>query len=194
MNKNFMQIDDNFGVVSDEKGNISLVRSENNEVQLEDILNKENELEYLSDKYKSKQLELEIIKENIGMSNVLNIASLAGGVYIYSLGVATNPVYVSLLVGVGVYALFNIISIGASHGTIISHYKKRKKLLIELEELEEQIPVVNKELEDIKDKAVYKVEDISDVRDMNNTLSEDYIKDISKVKVRRLVRNNDKNR
>ena len=66
--------------------------------------------------------------------------------------------------------------------------------MIELEELEEQIPVVNKELEDIKDKAVYKVEDTSDVRDMNNTLSEDYIKDTSKVKVRRLVRNNDKNR
>ena len=188
MNKNLVQIDDNLGVVSDEKGNISLVRSENNEVQLEDILNKENELEYLSDKYKSKQLELEIIKENIGTANFLNIVSLAGGVYIYSLGVATNPVYVALLVGVGVYALFNIISIGAGHGTIISYYKKRKKLLIELEKLEEQIPVVSKELENIKDKAVYRAEDTVEVRNMNNTYDEGYIKDTSKVKVRRLVR------
>lgn len=194
MNKSFMQIGGNLGVVSDENGNISLVRSENSDVQLEDILNKENELEYLSDKYKSKQLELEITKENIEMSNVLNIASLAGGVYIYSLGVATNPVYVSLLVGVGVYALFNVISIGASHGTIIGHYKKRKKLLTELEELEKQIPMVSKELEDIKDMAVYMVEDTNEVSDMNNTFSEGYMKDTSKVKVRRLVRNNDKNR
>ena len=72
--------------------------------------------------------------------------------------------------------------------------RERKRLFKDKVDIEKQMSIVSKELEDIKDKAVYKVEDISDVRDMNNTLSEDYIKDTAKVKVRRLVRNNDKNR
>ena len=38
------------------------------------------------------------------------------------------------------------------------------------------------------------VEDTNKVSDMNDTLNESYIKDTSKVKIRRLVRNNDKNR
>ena len=38
------------------------------------------------------------------------------------------------------------------------------------------------------------VEDTNEVRGINNTLNESYIKDTSKVKIRRLVRNNDKNR
>lgn len=71
---------------------------------------------------------------------------------------------------------------------------ERRKLFKGKLELEKQISIVSKELEDIKDKIVYMVEDTSDVRDMNNTYDESYIKDTSKVKVRRLVRNNDKNR
>ena len=71
---------------------------------------------------------------------------------------------------------------------------ERKKLFKGKLELEKQISIVSKELEDIKDKTVYMVEDTSDVRDMNNTYDEGYMKDTAKVKVRRLVRNNDKNR
>ena len=47
MNKNLVQISNNFGVVSDENGEIKVVTKSETNCEFQNILLKENELQYL---------------------------------------------------------------------------------------------------------------------------------------------------
>lgn len=156
------------------------------------ILDKENRLEYLIDRYRDIEKNLNDNKKKIIYSELYNMILLIIETIVYILFRGNSSI--GLIIGLIInYIIFNAISIGF-FGTRMGRNRERKRLFKDKVDIEKQMSIVSKELEDIKDKAVYKVEDISDVRDMNNTLSEDYIKDTAKVKVRRLVRNNDKNR
>ncbi len=150
------------------------------------ILDKENRLEYLISRYRDIEKSLNDNKRKIIYSELYNIILLIIETIVYILfrGNSSIVLIIGLIIN---YIIFNAISIGF-FGTRMGRNSERKKLFKGKLELEKQISIVSKELEDIKDKTVYMVEDTSDVRDMNNTLSEDYIKDTSKVKVRRLVR------
>ena len=150
------------------------------------ILDKENRFKYLINRYRDIEKKLNDNKKKIIYSELYNIILLIIETIVYILFRGNSSI--GLIIGLIInYIIFNAISIGF-FGTRMGRNSERKKLFKGKLELEKQISIVSKELEDIKDKTVYMVEDTSDVRDMNNTLSEDYIKDTSKVKVRRLVR------
>ena len=150
------------------------------------ILDKENRFKYLINRYRDIEKKLNDNKKKIIYSELYNIILLIIETIVYILFRGNSSI--GLIIGLIInYIVFNAISIGF-FGTRMGRNSERKKLFKGKLELEKQISIVSKELEDIKDKTVYMVEDTSDVRDMNNTLSEDYIKDTSKVKVRRLVR------
>lgn len=164
----------------------------NDNIEDKSILDKENRLEYFISRYRDIEKNLNNNKKKIIYSELYNIILLIIETIVYILFRGNSSI--GLIIGLIInYIVFNAINIGF-FGTRMGRNSERKKLFKRKLELEKQISIVSKELEDVKDKAVYKVEDTSDVRDMNNTFSEDYIKDTSKVKVRRLVRNNDKNR
>lgn len=154
------------------------------------ILDKENRLEYLISRYRDIEKSLNDNKRKIIYSELYNMILLIIETVVYILFKGNNSI--GLIIGLIInYILFNAISIGF-FGTRMGRNSERKKLFKEKLDLEKQVSIVSKELEDVKDRAVYRVEDTNDVRDMNNTLSEDYIKDTSKVKVRRLVRKDNK--
>ena len=152
------------------------------------ILDKENRLEYLISRYRDIEKNLNDNKRKIIYSELYNIILLIIETLVYILFRGNSSI--GLIIN---YIVFNAISIGF-FGTRMGRNSERKKLFKEKLELEKQIAIVSKELEDIKDNIVYMVEDTNKVSDINNTLNESYIKDTSKVKIRRLVRNNDKNR
>ena len=156
------------------------------------ILDKENRFKYLIGRYRDIEKSLNDNKRKIIYSELYNMILLIIETLVYILFRGNSSI--GLIIGLIInYIVFNAISIGF-FGTRMGRNSERKKLFKEKLELEKQIPIVSKELEDIKHNIVYMVEDINEVSDMNNTLNESYIKDTSKVKVRRLVRNNDKNR
>ena len=156
------------------------------------ILDKENRLEYLISRYRDIEKNLNDNKRKIIYSELYNIILLIIETLVYILFRGNSSI--GLIIGLIInYIVFNAIIIGF-FGTRMGRNSERKKLFKEKLELEKQIAIVSKELEDIKDNIVYMVEDTKEVSDMNDTLNESYIKDTSKVKIRRLVRNNDKNR
>lgn len=156
------------------------------------ILDKENRFKYLIGRYRDIEKSLNDNKRKIIYSELYNMILLIIETLVYILFRGNSSI--GLIIGLIInYIVFNAISIGF-FGTRMGRNSERKKLFKEKLELEKQIPIVSKELEDIKDNIVYMVEDTNEVRGINNTLNESYIKDTSKVKIRRLVRNNDKNR
>ena len=156
------------------------------------ILDKENRLEYLISRYRDIEKNLNDNKRKIIYSELYNIILLIIETLVYILFRGNSSI--GLIIGLIInYIVFNAFSIGF-FGTRMGRNSERKKLFKEKLELEKQIAIVSKEWEDIKDNIVYMVEDTNEVSDMNDTLNESYIKDTSKVKIRRLVRNNDKNR
>ena len=65
MNKSLLQINDNYGAVSDENGNIKEITKENNNYEFKDILLKENYLQELNEKLNSSKEELSCNKYDI---------------------------------------------------------------------------------------------------------------------------------
>lgn len=156
------------------------------------VLDKENRFKYLIDRYRDIEKNLNDNKKKIIYSELYNMILLIIETLVYILFRGNSSI--GLIIGLIInYIVFNAVSIGF-FGTRMGRNSERKKLFKEKLELEKQIAIVSKELEDIKDNIVYMVEDTNEVRGINNTLNESYIKDTSKVKIRRLVRNNDKNR
>lgn len=161
-------------------------------VRDESVLDKENRFKYLINRYRNIEKSLNDNKKKIIYSELYNMILLIIETIVYVLFRGNSSI--GLIIGLIInYIIFNAISIGF-FGTRMGRNSERKKLFKEKLELEKQIAIVSKELEDIKDNIVYMVEDTNEVRGINNTLNESYIKDTSKVKIRRLVRNNDKNR
>ena len=156
------------------------------------VLDKENRFKYLIGRYRDIKKRLNDNKKKIIYSELYNMILLIIETLVYILFRGNSSI--GLIIGLIInYIIFNAISIGF-FGTRIGRNRERKRLFKDKVDIEKQIAIVSKELEDIKDNIVYMVEDTNEVRGINNTLNESYIKDTSKVKVRRLVRNNDKNR
>lgn len=161
-------------------------------IENKSILDKENRFKYLIGRYRDIEKNLNDNKRKIIYSELYNMILLIIETVVYILFRGNSSI--GLIIGLIInYIIFNTISIGF-FGTRIGRNRERKRLFKDKVDIEKQISIVNKELEDIKDNIVYMVEDTNGVRGINNTLNESYMKDTSKVKVRRLVRNNDKNR
>ena len=162
------------------------------DIEDQSILDKENRFKYLISRYRDIEKSLNDNKRKIIYSELYNMILLIIETLVYILFRGSSSI--GLIIGLIInYIIFNAISIGF-FGTRIGRNRERKRLFKDKVDIEKQIAIVSKELEDIKDNIVYMVEDTNEVRGINNTLNESYIKDTSKVKIRRLVRNNDKNR
>lgn len=157
MNQNLVQINDNYGAVSDENGNIKVISKENSDCELKDILIRENELENLSLKLNTAKKELSSNKIDIILGEILNTLIVAGEIFIY---VVLNST-VSAAALIAAMALFYIPTKGMTlmaEGSRIGRYIKWKKLNATIRDLDEKIPQLEKTLTDMKAKTKYNVE------------------------------------
>ena len=157
MNQNLVQINDNYGAVSDENGSIKVISKENSDCELKDILAKENELEDLSLKLNTAKKELFSNKIDTIFGEILNTVIISGEIVLYF---TLNSILPTAIL-ITVMTLFYIPTKGVnlvSGGSRIGRHIKRKKLNATIRDLDEKIPQLEKILTDMKTKTKYNVE------------------------------------
>lgn len=191
MNEYLSQISDNYGIVSDENGEIKVVTKSENNCEFQDILLKENELENLNQELITAKSELTENKANTIFAELGNLVIIGGGIF---LSIELFPVVSTqslIYMLIGTYAIIKSISL-VMYGTRIGRYKKNKKLKSTIESLEENSVQLEAELKNLKEKAKYRVE--SDTKDYcaqygsTKNASEVLNEDLGKVQVLKLTR------
>ena len=126
MNEYLSQISENYGIVSDENGEIKVVTKSESNFEFQDVLLKENELEILKQELMDAKEKLIDNKERIIFGELCNLVIIGGGIFlgIELFSVVTPQLLVYLLTGM--YAITKAINI-AMNGTRIGRYKKNKK-------------------------------------------------------------------
>lgn len=195
MNEYLSQISDNYGIVSDENGEIKVVTKSATNYELQDILLKENELENLNQELIAAKEKLIDNKERTINGELCNLVIIVG---LIILAVAIFPVVSAqflIYLLTGFYAITKAINI-AMNGTRIGRYKKNKKLNSSIKSLEENSLQLAYELVNLKEKAKYKVE--SDTKNYcaqygsTKNASEVLNEGLGKVKVMKLTRKHPK--
>lgn len=195
MNEYLSQISDNYGIVSDENGEIKVVTKSATNYELQDILLKENELENLNQELIAAKEKLIDNKERTINGELCNLVIIVG---LIILAVAIFPVVSTqflIYLLTGFYAITKAINI-AMNGTRIGRYKKNKKLNSSIKSLEENSLQLAYELVNLKEKAKYKVE--SDTKNYcaqygsTKNASEVLNEGLGKVKVMKLTRKHPK--
>ena len=195
MNEYLSQISDNYGIVSDENGEIKVVTKSETNCEFQDILLKENELENLNQELITAKEELTENKANTIFGELGNIVIIGGGIF---LGIELFPATsTQLLINMlmGFYVISKSILL-AMCGTRMGRYKKNKKLKSSIEFLEENSVQLEVELKNLKEKAKYRVE--SDTKDYcaqygsTKNTSEVLNADLGKVQVLKLTRKHPK--
>lgn len=191
MNEYLSQISDNYGIVSDENGEIKVVTKSENNCEFQDILLKENELENLNQELIAAKSELTENKANTIFAELGNLVIIGGGIF---LSIELFPVVSTqslIYMLIGTYAIIKSISL-VMYGTRIGRYKKNKKLKSTIESLEENSVQLEAELKILKEKAKYRVE--SDTKDYctqygsTKNASKVLNEDLGKVQVLKLTR------
>lgn len=191
MNEYLSQISDNYGIVSDENGEIKVVTKSETNCKFQDILLKENELENLNQELITAKSELTENKANTIFAELGNLVIIGGGIF---LSIELFPVVSTqslIYMLIGTYAIIKSISL-VMYGTRIGRYKKNKKLKSTIESLEENSVQLEAELKNLKEKAKYRVE--SDTKDYcaqygsTKNASEVLNEDLGKVQVLKLTR------
>lgn len=191
MNEYLSQISDNYGIVSDEFGEIKVVTKSENNCEFQDILLKENELENLNQELIAAKEKLIDNKERTINGELCNLVIIVG---LIMLAIAIFPVVSTqslIYMLIGTYAIIKSISL-ALYGTRIGRYKKNKKLKSTIESLEENSVQLEAELKNLKEKAKYKVE--TDTKNYcaqygsTKNASEVLNEDLGKVKILKLTR------
>ena len=188
MNEYLSQISENYGIVSDEFGEIKVVTKSETNCKFQDILLKENELENLNQELITAKSEL---TANTIFGELGNLVIIGGGIFlsIELFPVVSTQSLICMLIGT--YAIIKSISL-ALYGTRIGRYKKNKKLKSTIESLEENSVQLEAELKNLKEKAKYRVE--SDTKDYcaqygsTKNASEVLNEDLGKVQVLKLTR------
>ena len=153
MNKNLIELNDNYGVSIDEDGNVTMIAKGLSDTSFKEILDKENELEALNDDLELLNKELDIKKFDLKICRIVNVATIFAvsffGFITYN---ATASIDQAILMSVASGAFMKIMPLGAS-GTTIGNKRKIKRLTNKIYEIENKIPNLEKELNDIKEKA-----------------------------------------
>lgn len=197
MNRNLIELNDNYGMSIDEDGNVTMIAKDKNEYEFKEILEKENELELLNDDLEILNKEYDNKKFDLRVCRIINVATIfVGSFFGFITYNTTTSIESTLLMCAASAALCRIMPLGAT-GTTIGNKKKIKRLTNKINEIENKIPNLEKELNDIKEKANYSVLDT----EKDSSLTNDYQtqldmeahanndeKTISKVKVLRLTR------
>ena len=156
MNQRLVQVNNNYGAVSDEKGNISIISKESGDYDFESILKKENELEDLTFKLNNFKNKLSDNKRNMIFGEITTAFILCGELVLFFI---FNPV-ISIETLIAVMSIFYLttksLNLG-TYGTRIGRYMKKRKLTSTIEEIETNIPKLEKELQSMKEKTKYKI-------------------------------------
>lgn len=152
-----MQINNNCGVVSDEDGNISIIKKENDLYDFEKILLKENELESLELKLKNSKKALSNNKQKMICGEIASVFLIMSEVVLLASCLSAAPIKI-LIIAMAFYYVIGKLSISTYFGTRIGRYFKKKKLTAAIEKMELDILTLKKELMEIKEKSKYKVE------------------------------------
>ena len=164
MNVNAIKIDDTRCAVIDEQGNIKIVSLNSNE-QLEKLLLKENELENV-------KKELEKCNKDIIENKNYSIAAEFRNISTYILDILIFLMcytVISLPILLGIICVCHGLLKGTNilnHGTRAGRKIKRNTLNQKLKLLEEQIPVLEKQISEIKNN--YNYITLNEINALNN--------------------------
>lgn len=156
MNENFIELNDNFGIVSDDMGNLDFISKRTNEYSFEDILSKENEIEDLDDKLLQVKHELFYNKEaKLKAATMCNFASIIPGVSCLIVALSTKIPLQTIVLGPAIafvgFQIFKFAIIGRK-----SKFKEKiNKLNTLANNLETNLDTLKKELDDMKAKVDY---------------------------------------
>ena len=132
MNEKFIELNDNFGIVSDDMGNLDFISKRTNEYSFEDILSKENEIEDLDDKLLQVKHELFYNKEaKLKAATMCNFASIIPGVSCLIVALSTKIPLQTIVLGPAIaFVGFQIFKFA-----IIGRKSKLKEKIIKLNNL-----------------------------------------------------------
>ena len=153
MNVNAIKIDETKCAVIDEQGNIKIVKLDSNE-QLEKLLLKENELENLKLDIERCKKDIEENKNYSGTAEVRNGVMYILDILIFLMGFSIIPLPILLGIICVCHGLIKYANI-VNYGTRSSRKIKKETLNKKLKLLEDQIPVLEKQINEIKNNNNY---------------------------------------
>ena len=157
MNRNLIQINNKYGAVSDENGEIKVIKKENSDCDFEDILIKENDLDYLKKRLGMEKRHLEEVKNNSKYGNIFNAFILVAEIILFLVVSSTLPMSTTIICMLLFYICSKVPNIGL-FGTRFTRYMKKKRLNERIKEIEEKLPELERELQTLKENAKYSVD------------------------------------
>lgn len=153
MNVNAIKIDETRCAVINEQGNIKIVKIDSNE-QLEKLLLKENELEKVYTDIEKCKKDIEENNNNNINAKVRNVLACVIDILLFIISFSVIPLPILLGTLCIIHALMKYIVI-KNHGTRSSRKRKKNTLNQKLKLLEDQIPVLEKQISEIKNNNNY---------------------------------------
>ena len=158
MNQKLVEINNNYGIVSDENGNISFIEKENDSYNFEEILLKENNLDDLKSKLENYKNKLSDNKEKIIYDYITDACLIVLEIILFAFLHSTVPLNILIALIIGCYIIPKMVS-SLLFGTRLGKHIQKKKLTTDIEMMELEINTIEKELTEIKEKSKYKVND-----------------------------------
>lgn len=156
MNQNLIQLNNNCGMASDENGNLSLIGKESDSYDFEEILLKENDLENLNLRLQKSKEKLSDTKQNMIFGEIANVGLIGAEVFIYAFLHSAIPLELLIPIMAITYVPFKCF-VSLMYGTRIGRHIKKKRLTTDIEKMKLELPTLEKELMEIKEKSKYKV-------------------------------------
>ena len=155
MNIDLIEFNKNHGITIDEDGNPTIISKEYDNCSLKEILENENELETLNNNLIAANSEYNNIKSKLknGIWFSILILLMTSYMLVECLHSST-PIHETLMI-CGGFAFFTKLLSVSSSGFIFINKKKIKGLIQIIHELETEIPRLEKELSNVKEKAKY---------------------------------------
>ena len=194
MNRNLVEYNDNHGASIDEYGNITMITKDKADYKFEEILQRENKLELLNDDLDVANSEYADRKYKLKVGKWCNVVVLLGTSFMVGMCLNTHtPIQGTLIICGGFAGFSKLLSLSVS-GFAIVNKKQIRALNHKIYELENEIPKLEKEISDIKEKVNYTtLSDDSSKNDyqelvFDNMCTQNEAKNVSKVKVLKLTK------
>src|SRR5574344_809028 len=159
MNQSLIQINDNLGVVSDEKGKLRLVSKKDKSYNFEDILLAENHCEDLYSKLIDKKAEQKHIKYNIGMGKITGSAAICFEIMIFIIA-QTFSISSGIAIPIIIVTFISwLIGHNVLYGSFTGNYIKNLKIKNNINEMEADLEILEKKLFFIKQDCQFEVND-----------------------------------
>ena len=154
MNQDLIQANDNYGAVTDEFGNTTIITKENNNASFETILNKENEIENLNHILSIRKSELKRNTEKIICSEIINLFAICGLVVIFNFVNSILSVQTLVFTMLITYIFPKLLNI-TTYGTRLNRLSERKEIKYIIKTLKNNIKEKEKNLQEAKTNTKY---------------------------------------